>query len=69
VRQAPNFLGQLLYPAEDVLPSDGAVRAIHIAYEDATVGIAGLHLHWIIWFMILTMVLAFLLRDRMGVTF
>jgi uncharacterized membrane protein (DUF106 family) len=69
VRQVPNFFGQLLYPAEATLPADGPLAAITVHYDDAEVSIAGLRLHWIVWFMILTIVAAFALRDRMGVTF
>lgn len=67
IRTAPDFLIQLLYPAEPPLP-DGPVEEIRVSYQDAEVWFFGWNTHWIIIFFILSIVFAFLLRNRFGVT-
>lgn len=59
---------QLLYSAESPLPADGPVESIELRYPDAEVNLLGLHMHWIIAFLILTVVAALLLRKPLGVT-
>ncbi len=67
-RLAPGFLNQLLYPAEAPLPADSAFVAIRIDYPERSVGLFGFETHWLIVFFILTIVLAFALKGRFGVT-
>ncbi|MGD2113935.1 MAG: hypothetical protein PVG07_02715 [Acidobacteriota bacterium] len=67
VRPDAGFLDQVLYPAEPPLP-DGPVHRITITYEDADVWFLGWNTHWIIVFFILSIVFAFALRNRFGVT-
>lgn len=59
---------QLLWTAEDPLPGSGAIERISISYPDHSVWFLGFRWHWIIVFFILTMVFAFALKDRLGVT-
>jgi uncharacterized membrane protein (DUF106 family) len=68
VRWERGFWNQVLYPAEDPLPASSPIRAITIGYPDASVSIFGWGLHWIIVFFILSIVFAFALRNRFGVT-
>jgi uncharacterized membrane protein (DUF106 family) len=72
-RRAPErlegtFLNQLLYPAEAPLPKAGPIRAIRVAYPGHDVAFLGLGMNWIWWFLILSIVFAFALRNRLGVT-
>jgi uncharacterized membrane protein (DUF106 family) len=67
IRTAPDFLTQLLYPAEPPL-SDGPLQEIRVSYQDADVWFFGWNTHWMIIFFILTSAFAFLLRNRFGVT-
>ncbi len=72
VRRAPERLeptwgNQILYPAEAALPRDVPVRSISIPYPEATVWFFGLQIHWMILFLVLSLVFAFALKDRFGV--
>lgn len=73
VRRSPyrttGFWTQLLFPGEAPLPSDGSVREVSLPYPGRTVNLLGLELHWLIHFLILTVILAFALRGPMNVTF
>ncbi len=66
VRVAPNVIDQLLYPAEAPLPAGAAIVAISVGYpEDAAWPLMP---RWMWIFFGLSMVFAFALRNRMGVT-
>lgn len=67
-RFAPDFVDQLIYPAEAPLPADAPLRTIRVTYPDREVGIAGWDSHWLVAFLILTIGLAFALKGRFGVT-
>ena len=75
VRRSPrkvnggDWWGQIAYPAEAPLPKDGPIESIEIAYPEAEVNLLGLETHWLITFLLLTIVLAFALRGPLGVTF
>lgn len=68
VRPGRNLGAQLLYPAEAPLPADAAVESIEMLYPGAKVNVLGLRMHWLIAFIILTVVAALLLRKPLGVT-
>ena len=72
VRRSPfkvrGFLNELIYPAEPALSGDGAIQSITVTYPDATVDAFGIELHWMIWYFVLAIVFAFLLRGPFGVT-
>jgi uncharacterized membrane protein (DUF106 family) len=67
VRPGHAFLAQLIYPAEPPLPK-GAVDEITVTYPDADVWFLGWNTHWLVVFFILSIVFAFALRNRFGVT-
>jgi uncharacterized membrane protein (DUF106 family) len=67
-RLAPGFLNQLLYPAEAPLPASSAAVAIDLHYSEREITVLGFGLHWLIWFFILTIVLAFAMKGWFGVT-
>lgn len=56
-----------LYPLEMPLPGDG-VEWIELKYPAAEVSVFGLETHWLVWFILFSMVSAFLLKGRFGVT-
>jgi len=66
VRRSPirpsGFWGQVVYPVEAPLRSDGPVESIAIAYPERRIDVLGLGVHWIVVFFILAMVLAFALQ-------
>lgn len=68
VRPSTSVLDQLVWPVEPPVPADSAVESIELTYEDASVSLLGLEMHWIIAFFILTIAIAFALRKPFGVT-
>jgi hypothetical protein len=56
------------YPSESRLPN-GLVDWIEIRYPSATVHGLGLDLPWLVWLLIVSMVVALLLKNRFQVTF
>jgi uncharacterized membrane protein (DUF106 family) len=68
VRLERGFLNQLLYPAEDALPTDAALTSISVAYPEKDVLVFGWEVHWMIVYFALSMLFAFALRKRFNVT-
>jgi len=67
VRTARRFLDLLIYPAEPALPKGAPIESIAIVYPDAGEPIAGVP-RWMAIFFVLSIVFAFALRNRLGVT-
>jgi hypothetical protein len=59
-----SFLNLLLYPTEPPL-SDNKMEWIEVRYPDATI----LHLHWLVWFFVISGVTALALRRRFHAAF
>jgi uncharacterized membrane protein (DUF106 family) len=68
IRVGPDFLSQLIYPAEPPLPAEGPIQAIHVDYPDREISVLGFGMHWLIPFFVLSIVFAFALRGWMKVT-
>jgi uncharacterized membrane protein (DUF106 family) len=66
-REGPSFVGQLLYPSEAPLDDAGVVRAIRLPYADRALTIAGLAMHWLVWYVAATFAFVLLLRKPLGV--
>jgi uncharacterized membrane protein (DUF106 family) len=62
-RLARGFWNQLLYPAEEALPSESPIRSVTIGYPDSSVSVFGWSLHWMIVYFVLAIVFAFALRN------
>ena len=62
------FLNELAFPAEPGLAGDSAFEEITVTYREAAVSLFGIELHWLIWFFVLSIVFALILRGPMGVT-
>ena len=75
VRRSPikvrsgDWWGQIAYPVESPLDADGPIETIEVAYPEAEVSLLGWETHWLIAFVLLTVVFAFALRGPLGVTF
>ncbi len=67
LRPDRSLVEQLVYPAEPPLP-DGPVESISVAYPSHDVWFFGWNTHWLVVFFILSIVFAFALRNRMGVS-
>jgi len=70
-RPPRSFMGQLEWPSEQPLDSDGRVHSITATYRDGAVSFLGWDFEWsfawMVVFFILTMVVALVLRKPMGV--
>jgi hypothetical protein len=64
--RSANWVDLLLYPGEAALPGT-TVEWVSVDTPLATMAFLGLDLHWIIWFLILSMVAAFALKGVFGV--
>lgn len=67
-RWAADFWKLVLYPAEAPLPRDGALLAVSVAYPAAMIHFFGFEMDWLLAFILLSIVSAFALRNRFGVT-
>ncbi len=68
-RPSASLLDQLLYPSEAPLGRGAAVAAIEVGYPAAEVSLLGWETHWIIAFLIITLLAALALRGPLRVTF
>jgi uncharacterized membrane protein (DUF106 family) len=68
LRVAPGFLDQLIYPAEPPLPAASPIRSIAVTYPGRDLDLLGWGLNWMVVFFVLSIVFAFALRNRFGVT-
>lgn len=61
-RPSPSIWDQLWMPAEAPLPADSPIEAIDITYPERAIPVFGFRLHWLAVFVILSTLMAFLLR-------
>ena len=73
VRRAPERVAsvwwkELVFPAEAPLPDGSPILSVKLDYPDREISVLGFGLHWIVVFFVLSIVFAFALRNRLGVT-
>ena len=66
-RRVSSLPSWFLYPGEMPISEDG-FEWIEVSYPPAEVSYFGLKAHWLLWFVLFSMAIAFLLKDRFGVT-
>jgi uncharacterized membrane protein (DUF106 family) len=66
-RPSSGIIDQLLHPGETPIPSDAPVQGITVHYRRATVSFLGWHVHWVIPFLVLTIVFGFAMQKPLGV--
>jgi uncharacterized membrane protein (DUF106 family) len=57
----------VLHPAEPPLPPDTGIDRIDVGYPPASLNVLGLHMHWLIYFVLATVVFMFALRRPLRV--
>ena len=67
VRRVGTWYETVWNPGEDRIEAT-SVAWVEILYPAATIEWAGIDLHWLIWFLVLSIVPAYLLKDYFGVT-
>jgi len=55
-RRLKSFLLSILYPGEDLLPSESKVKSIKIAYSSGSVQMFGYHFHWLLVFCVVSII-------------
>jgi hypothetical protein len=66
-RAAKTFLGFLLSPAEQPLPSGSPIQSIEVNYPKRALSIFGLHIHWLVLFIVLSVLFGFAVKRPLGV--
>jgi hypothetical protein len=57
----------VLYPAEPPLPPGTGIERIDVGYPPASLDVFGFHMHWLIYFVLATVVFMFALRGPLRV--
>lgn len=66
---AASSLAHFIYPAEKLLQPRTSVRSIAVAYPARSINFLGLHTHWLVYYLVLTMIIALALKNKFGVEF
>jgi hypothetical protein len=57
-----SLVSRILYPGEAPLPAGTAVRSVEILYPAASLGAFGLHIHWLVAYLVLSIVFGLALK-------
>ena len=68
-RASPSFVSLFVAPTEPSIADGSEVESIEIDYPPLPLTVRGLHLHWIVLFLLASSVVALLLRKRLGAEF
>jgi hypothetical protein len=66
---AVSSLEHFIYPAEKLLEPRTPIRAISIQYPARSISFLGFQTHWLVYYLVLTMIIALALKNRFGVEF
>jgi len=66
-RERPDLVQQLLYPSEAPIDGGLAVHAVTVPYPERALDVAGLQIHWLVAYFVLSIAWVLLLRGPMGV--
>ena len=66
-RERAGFVQQLLYPSEGPIDDGVGVHAVTVPYAERALDIAGLHVHWLVAYLVLAVAWVLVLRGPMGV--
>ncbi len=66
-RTGKNVFEYFLYPCEPPLPSSAGVESIEITYPDRNLDIAGWRCHWLLQFLIVSIVVGYAFKGVLGV--
>jgi uncharacterized membrane protein (DUF106 family) len=68
-KMVASSLAHFIYPVEKLLEAPAPIRSISIQYPARSISFLGLHTHWLVWYLILTMIIALALKNKFGVEF
>ena len=68
-KMAASSLAHFIYPAEKLLAPPTPLKSISVQYPARSISFLGFHAHWLVYYLVLTMVIALALKKRFGVEF
>jgi hypothetical protein len=68
-RLASSSLAHFIYPAEKLLEPGTRLTSVAIRYPDRSISFLGLRSHWLVYYLVLTMIIALALKKKFGVEF
>ncbi|MCU0237697.1 MAG: hypothetical protein MUC72_11555 [Acidobacteria bacterium] len=66
---AASSLEHFIYPAEKLLAPRSPLKSISIQYPARAISFLGFETHWLVYYLVLTMIIALALKNRFGVEF
>jgi hypothetical protein len=63
------FWDRVLYPMDKPLAADSIFKEIHIDYPQRSLTIGGFEINWLIWLLLVSIILGFVLKKPFGVEF
>jgi hypothetical protein len=66
---AASSWAHFIYPVEKLLAPAPALKYISLQYPPRSIGFLGLHAHWLVYYLVLTMIIALALKNKFGVEF
>ena len=67
VRPPATLLDQLLEPSEPPVPPAGPLTVIRVPYPERSIDVAGLSVHWLVLYLVVSFAFVLLLRKPLGV--
>ena len=68
-KMAASSLAHFIYPAEKLLEAPSPLKSISLQYPARSISFLGLRTHWLVYYLLLTMVIALALKNKFGVEF
>lgn len=68
-KMAASSLEHFIYPVEKLLAPRAPLKSISIQYPARGISFLGFETHWLVWYLVLTMIIALALKNRFGVEF
>lgn len=68
-KMAASSLEHFIYPAEKLLAPASALRSVQLEYPPRRISFLGLRAHWLVYYLVLTMIIALALKNKFGVEF
>ena len=68
-KMAASSLEHFIYPVEKLLAPRAPLTSISIQYPARSISFLGFETHWLVWYLVLTMIIALALKNQFGVEF
>ena len=68
-KMAASGWAHFIYPVEKLLAPAAGLEFISLHYPPRSIGFLGMHTHWLVYYLVLTMIIALALKNKFGVEF